>query len=104
MQGTSTRPAADEYAPDFERYIRLVPAGDVVEILAKQLARLQAVLQPLSDAESLAVHPPYSWTLKQVLGHVTDGERVFGYRRCGWLGRTRLRCPGLMRCISCSLL
>jgi hypothetical protein len=80
MQGTSTRPAADEYAPDFERYIRLVPAGDVVEILAKQLARLQAVLQPLSDAESLAVHPPYSWTLKQVLGHVTDGERVFGYR------------------------
>jgi len=74
------RPESTEYAPQFDRYIRLVPEGNVVEILADQLARLQAVLQPLSDAQSLVLHPPYTWTLKQVLGHVTDAERVFGYR------------------------
>jgi hypothetical protein len=77
---TATRPPADEYAPAFDRYIRLVPDGDVSEILADQLARLQALLKPLSDAQSLALHAPYTWTLKQVLGHLTDSERVFGYR------------------------
>jgi hypothetical protein len=77
---TATRPPADEYAPAFDPYIRLVPDGDVLEILADQLARLQALLKPLSDAQSLALHAPYTWTLKQVLGHLTDCERVFGYR------------------------
>jgi hypothetical protein len=80
MPHTATPPTADEYAPDFDRYIHLVPDGDVLEILAAQLGRLQALLQPLSDAQSLALHPPYAWTLKQVLGHLTDCERIFGYR------------------------
>jgi hypothetical protein len=80
MPDRSIRPAADEYAPDFDRYIRLVPAGDILQILAEQLARAEALLHPLSDVESLAVHPPYTWTLKQVVGHITDCERVFGYR------------------------
>src|SRR5271167_4358955 len=80
MPHTPIRPAADEYAPAFDRYIRLVPDGDVVEVLDKQLARVQMLLDPLSDAQSLALHAPYTWTLKQVLGHLTDCERIFGYR------------------------
>jgi len=80
MPDTATRPTTDEYASDFDRYIRLVPTGDVLEILAEQLGRVQGLLQPLSDAHSLALHPPYTWTLKQVLGHLTDCERIFGYR------------------------
>ncbi len=80
MSHAAIRPSSDEYSPSFERYIRLVPEGDVVEILEEQLGRMQALLQPLSDAQSLALHSPYTWTLKQVLGHLTDCERVFGYR------------------------
>ena len=80
MPHTPTRPAVDEYAATFDRYIRLVPDGDVVELLDKQLARVQTLLEPLSDAQSLALHAPYTWTLKQVLGHLTDCERIFGYR------------------------
>src|SRR5580704_3635806 len=80
MPHSATRPAADEYASAFDRYIRLVPDSDVVEILEKQLARVQTLLEPLSDAQSLALHAPYTWTLKQVLGHLTDCERIFGYR------------------------
>jgi uncharacterized damage-inducible protein DinB len=80
MPHSATRPAADEYASAFDRYIRLVPDSDVVEILEKQLARVQALLEPLSDAQSLALHAPYTWSLKQVLGHLTDCERIFGYR------------------------
>jgi hypothetical protein len=80
MNHEATRPSADEYAPPFEPYIRLVPEGDVVELLDKQLGRVQGLLAPLSDAQSLALHAPYTWTLKQVVGHLTDCERIFGYR------------------------
>jgi hypothetical protein len=80
MPNTATRPAAGEYAPDFERYIGLVPDGDVLEILANQLGRVEGLLGPLSEAQSLAVQPPYTWSLKQVVGHLTDCERIFGYR------------------------
>ncbi|HEV8002955.1 MAG TPA: DinB family protein [Planctomycetaceae bacterium] len=77
---SANRPASDEYAPAFELYIRLVPDGDVLETLAEQVGRMQRLLQPLSDGEAMKLHPPYTWTLKQVLGHVTDCERIFGYR------------------------
>jgi hypothetical protein len=80
MPYTATRPAAGEYAPDLDRYIGLVTDGDILEILAEQLERVEGLFRPLSEAKSLGVHPPYTWTLKQVLGHVTDCERIFGYR------------------------
>jgi DinB superfamily len=80
MPAPSARPAAGEYAPEFDRYVRLVPEVDVVEFLGDQLARVRALLGPVSEAQSLIVHPPYTWTLKQVVGHLTDCERVFGYR------------------------
>ncbi|HEV8072444.1 MAG TPA: DinB family protein [Planctomycetaceae bacterium] len=94
MPHTATRPADDEYAPAFDRYIHLVPDGDVAELLDKQLARVQSLLEPLSDAQSLILHAPYTWSLKQVLGHLTDCERIFGYRalRLGRHDATRL--PG----------
>jgi hypothetical protein len=82
MPALSARPAAGEYAPEFDRYIRLVPdgEGDVVDFLGDQLARVQALLEPVSEDQSLVLHPPYTWTLKQLVGHLTDCERVFGYR------------------------
>jgi DinB superfamily len=80
MTSNPTRPGVGEYAPEFDAYIKLVPAGDLLEFLTQQLSRAQALFKPLSDTQSLAKHPPYTWTLKQVLGHITDCERVFGYR------------------------
>jgi hypothetical protein len=102
MLNTATRPAPGEYAPDFERYIRLVPEGDVLEILAEQLGRVESLLRPLSEAQSLAVHPPYTWTLKQVVGHLTDCEGSLATGRCALPDRILLRCPALMRTSSCS--
>jgi DinB superfamily len=80
MTDRATRPSTVEYVTDFARYISLVPSGDVVDLLDDQLKRTQAIFGRLTEAESLVVHAPYAWTFKQVLGHVTDGERVFGYR------------------------
>jgi hypothetical protein len=74
------RPEPTEYAADFGKYIQLVPAGDIQGFLATQLADLLALVSGLSDEQSLVHHAPYSWSIKQVVGHVTDCERIFGYR------------------------
>src|SRR5262245_17389511 len=74
---TLTRPASDEYSPDF-RYAKLAPEGDLLAYLELQLADLIELLSGLSDREALAHHVPYTWSVKQVVGHMTDTERVFG--------------------------
>jgi hypothetical protein len=74
------RPDATEYAPAFANYVNLVPAGDVQVLLEQQLAELTDLLSPVSEAESLVRHTPYTWSVKEVLGHITDCERIFGHR------------------------
>jgi hypothetical protein len=86
MPTTATRPATSEYAPPFGKYIELVPDGDIVSILAAQLDDLQQTLVGVSESAALKLHPPYTWTVKQVVGHVIDSDRVFGHR-AHWIAR-----------------
>jgi hypothetical protein len=74
------RPDATEYAPAFARYVALVPEDDVVAALEAQLADLLALLRAVPEAVGNERHPPYTWSVKEVVGHVTDTERIFGYR------------------------
>jgi hypothetical protein len=74
------RPEATEHCPEFGNYIRLVPQGDIQSILDSQLSELHGLLDGLSDHESLMHHAPHTWSIRQVVGHMTDCERVFGYR------------------------
>lgn len=77
------RPNSDEYAPYFETYLSHVPEQDVISSLEKQLDELQSVLGSISDEEASKLHGPYTWTIKQVLGHLIDNECIFAYRaRC----------------------
>ena len=41
------------------------------------------LLRDVPDTEANKRHPPYTWSVKEVVGHVTDAERVFGYRGSG---------------------
>jgi len=75
-----TRPPSTEHAPGFAKYIALPPEGDLPAFLTAQLHDLQKLLANISDQDALTLHAPYTWTIKQVLGHITDCERVFGYR------------------------
>jgi DinB superfamily len=76
----SSRPEAGEHPPYFERYTKLVPAGDVVETLARQSDEMLALLRPLSEEKAGHRYAPGKWSIKDLVGHVTDTERVFGYR------------------------
>ncbi|HEY9229119.1 MAG TPA: DinB family protein [Gemmatimonadaceae bacterium] len=74
------RPRADEHAEYFGRYISQVPDGDLVSMLRDQAADTVALLQNLSPAQGDYAYAPGKWTIKQVIGHIIDAERVFVYR------------------------
>src|SRR4051812_41206223 len=81
-----TRPESNEYAPFFGRYIGLPPEGDILLFLESQLKEFKQLLTNLGESESLVHHAPYTWSIKQVIGHVCDSERIFGYRAL-WIAR-----------------
>lgn len=74
------RPDPDEYHPDYAGYVERVPGGDIIAILAIQIEDTVALLRELSDEQALHAYAPGKWTIKEVIGHVTDAERVFAYR------------------------
>jgi len=74
------RPEPNEYAPYYDRYIRLVPVGDIVSVLEEQGRGTAALLSSISNEQAEFRYAPDKWTVKQVLGHVTDTERIFAYR------------------------
>ena len=74
------RPESDEYSGPFARYIELVPEQRVLDLLAEQHRAAVTLLQPLDEAAANTLHPPYTWSIKEVIGHCTDAERVFAYR------------------------
>jgi hypothetical protein len=80
------RPAPTEYAPYYATYVDLVPEDDVTSALRSQLDDTLALLRPAPDAVGDEVHPPHTWTVKQVVNHVIDTERIFAYRAL-WFAR-----------------
>jgi len=74
------KPESTEYASYYNGYVSLVPAGDIVETLATQLDETLALVRGISDEKALHRYAPDKWSIKELVGHVLDGERVFAYR------------------------
>ncbi|MEH7514452.1 DinB family protein [Gottfriedia acidiceleris] len=66
--------------PEHARYVSLVPDGDIKEILSKQRTKTITLLSSVSEESSRKAYAPGKWTLKEVIGHMTDSERVMSYR------------------------
>ena len=74
-------PGPDEYAPFYSDYIqRASQRDDLYAALSLQLDELHAALDPLNDAQALFKPGPQEWSIKEVIGHLNDVERVFSYR------------------------
>jgi uncharacterized damage-inducible protein DinB len=74
------RPAADEYATYYARYIEQVPEGNVLELLRRQADDTVALVGKLSDRDAEFRYADGKWSIKEVIGHVVDVERIFVYR------------------------
>lgn len=74
------RPEPTEYADYYGKYLANVPEDDILPALEAEMTRTLELLRGVSEEESLVRHPPYTWSTRQVMGHLIDTERVFGYR------------------------
>lgn len=74
------RPGPDEYAPFYAGYIARVPAGGLVSVLGEQRDGLRRLLGGLTEEQAGYAYGAGKWTVREVVGHVTDAERVFAYR------------------------
>jgi hypothetical protein len=75
-----TRPAASEYLPYYERYIALVPDGDVISTLATQMTDTQSLLCALPASVATYRYAPEKWSVNELVGHLIDSERIFTSR------------------------
>jgi uncharacterized damage-inducible protein DinB len=77
---TQKRPQKGDYALYYDNYIALVPSGEFLEILREQHRAMTRLLSPLTDQQAEFPYAPGKWSVKEVLGHVIDAERIFAYR------------------------
>ena len=77
---TIPRPQADEHAEYYGRYISQVPDGDLISMLREQIMETVGLLGGLSPEQADYAYAPGKWTIKEVIGHLSDAERVFQYR------------------------
>jgi hypothetical protein len=77
---TIARPAAAEYNPYYQKYVNQVPEGDLLATLQRQGGETVTLLRNVSEEKSTFAYAPGKWTLREVIGHLTDAERVFTYR------------------------
>lgn len=74
------RPDESEYAPFYAGYVALVPDGDLLQTLEEQLEETVGALKGLPESRGDFAYAPGKWTIKEVLAHLADAERVFSYR------------------------
>ena len=74
------KPNTSEYAPYYEKYVSRVPEGDIVGTLGKQLDETLAQIRAIPEARGNHRYAEGKWSIKELLGHVIDSERVFAYR------------------------
>jgi DinB superfamily len=74
------RPEKTEYAAYYETYVSLVEESDITSALQNQADELREIFSQMSDEKGLYRYADGKWSIKELLGHLIDGERVFAYR------------------------
>lgn len=71
---------ANEYHPFYETYVKLVPEGDLVAHLERQTKETADFLSSITEEKSDTAYAEGKWTIKELINHINDAERVFSYR------------------------
>lgn len=87
-------PEATEYAPYYGRYVSLVPEGDILATLAEQLDSAQRILRGIDEERAAHRYAPDKWSIKELLGHIIDTERIFAYRALRFARNDQTELPG----------
>ena len=88
------RPDVSEYAPFFHGYVSAVPEGDVVDLLRSGGAELLEAIRRIPEERGGHRYGPDKWTIREVIGHLIDAERIFTYRALRFARADRTMLPG----------
>ena len=89
------RPAEGEHADYYAKYVALVPDGDILSTLQHQLGDTLASLQGVSAERETFRYAEGKWSLREVIGHLIDTERVFAYRALSIARSDGVDLPGM---------
>ena len=90
----TSRPAPTEHAPYYGKYIALVAENDAIAALESQLADALPLLRGIPESKGDHRYGPGKWTIKEVIGHMIDAERVFAYRALRFARKDDTPLPG----------
>lgn len=88
------RPEEGEYLPYYGRYIALVPEGDILETMVRQNESTLALLGSLSESQGAHRYAPDKWSIKELVSHVSDAERIFADRALRFARHDETPLPG----------
>jgi hypothetical protein len=88
------RPEANEYADYYANYIAKVPGSDVLSVLESQRLQMLQLFAGRSERDGSFRYAPGKWSVKEVLGHITDTERIFTYRALRFARGDQTPLPG----------
>jgi hypothetical protein len=74
------KPERNEYPDDVAAYVSLVRHSNIVTGLLAQIDDTMSLLHTISAAQSLERYAPGKWSIRDVIGHLIDSERIFTYR------------------------
>ena len=74
------RPETNEFFAYYNNYVSLVPGDDVMPVLDEQPNELRAIFASIAEEQGAFAYELGKWTIKELLSHVIDGERIFAYR------------------------
>ena len=88
------RPEPIEYPGFYANYVDKVKSNDVIKELKDQILNIQAVIAEIPEDKEDYAYAEGKWTIKQVLGHIIDTERVLGYRAMRFARKDKTVLPG----------
>lgn len=91
---TTAKPDTTEYVPEFGKYVSLVPDGDIVGVLSSQINDTLALLRSIPEERAGFRYEPGKWSIKELIGHLIDSERIFSYRALRFARDDKTALPG----------
>lgn len=74
------RPLESEYAPYYQGYVNQVSESEILPVLRSQMDDLDVLLDRVAPEKETYAYAEGKWSIRELVGHLIDGERVFGYR------------------------